>query len=171
MRKSINQPMSTKNKESSSAAGILTTIITIVVVVVAARACGSIVGENAAKKHFKERENESYNSKSEAETVETTLRRLVNSASLDLPKMVDRITRLESVVFENGNTIVESYTITTMTKDEFDILELNSELNKKIQSDFTSDPETKILRDNNVVWVRKYYDKNGELITTVSSST
>lgn len=62
--------MSTKNKESSSASGILTTIIITVVVIVLAKACGSIVGENAAKKHFKERQNEINRSKSEAKIVE-----------------------------------------------------------------------------------------------------
>ena len=62
--------MSTKNKESSSASGILTTIIFTVVVIVLAKACGSIVGENAAKKHFEERQHEIKNSKSENEKAE-----------------------------------------------------------------------------------------------------
>ena len=61
--------MSTKNKESSSASGILTTIIFTVVVIVLAKACGSIVGENAAKKHFEERQKIN-NSKSKVEMTE-----------------------------------------------------------------------------------------------------
>ena len=163
--------MSTKNKESSSDSGILTTIIITVVAIVLAKACGSIVGENAAKKDFEKRYKEVNNSKSEAETVESGLDQFVKLANKNLPKMVDGITRLESVAIENGDRIVESYTITTLTKSEVDALEdITSEFSKKIKSNFRLDPKTKILRDNNVTWVWNDYDKNGEFIFTVSSS-
>jgi hypothetical protein len=136
-----------------------------------AKESGSIVGENAAKKDFEERYKEVNNSKSEAETVEFGLDQFVKLANKNLPKMVDGITRLESVAIENGDRIVESYTITTLTKNELKILEeITSEFSKKIKSDFRLNPKTKILRDNNVTWVWNYYDKNGEFIFTVSSS-
>jgi hypothetical protein len=163
--------MSTKSKESSSASGILTTVIFTVVVIVLAKACGSIVGENAAKKDFEERYKKVNNSKSEAEAVESGLDQFVKLANKNLPKMVDGITRLESVTIQNGDRIVGSYTITTLTKNELDSLEeIISEFSRKIKSDFRLDPKTKILRDNNVTWVWNYYDKNGEFIFTVSSS-
>jgi hypothetical protein len=132
---------------------------------------GSIVGENAAIKDFEERDKEVNNSKYEAETVESGLVQFVKLANKKLPKMVDGITRLESVAIENGDRIVESYTITTLTKNELKALEeITSEFSKKIKSDFRLNSKTKILRDNNVTWVWNYYDKNGEFIFTVSSS-
>ena len=50
--------MTTKTQQTGSATSILTTIISIVVVIVLARACGSVVGREAAEKNFKERQNE-----------------------------------------------------------------------------------------------------------------
>lgn len=154
---------------SSGTAGVITAIVSIIAVVIVARTCGSIVGRDAAERHVAERQVEKINTASQTTTVEAALAEFVRLASSGLPKMVDRITRLESVVIENGNTIVESYTITTFTKEELDVTDLNSKLRIKNASEPYSSPKAKLLRDYNVKWVCRYYDKNNKIITSVSN--
>jgi hypothetical protein len=154
--------MSTK-KESGSGSGILTTIIIAVVVVVIARACGSIAGESAAKKHYKERQEQKI-LRPENEIVEDSLQQFVKMANADLPKMADRITRFDSVAIENRDTIVEEYTIITMTKDEIDVPDLARNLRILDDSESNSSPNNKLMKEHNVKWICRYYDKDGQFI-------
>lgn len=160
-----------ETKSGSGSTGVITTVVSVIAVVVLARACGSNFGRNLAEERIAESGRENTYSGTPTNTVEDALGQFVRLASAGLPKMVDRITRLDSVTLQNGNTIVEAYTITTLAKNELDVPGLTSDLNRKIKSEFRSDPKTKIMRDNNVVWVWRYYDRNGELIITVSSSS
>jgi hypothetical protein len=171
-RESPTPPLrAAETNSGSGSTGIITTIVSIIAVVILARACGSNFGRDLAEKRIAEREEKNTYSESPTDIVEDSLGQLVRLASAGLPKMVDSITRFDSVTLQNGNTVIETYTITTLTKNELDVSGLTFDLNLKIKSEFRSDPKTKILRDNNVVWVRKYYDKNRELIITVSSAT
>ena len=160
-----------ETKSGSGSSGVITTVVSVIAAVILARACGSNFGRNLAEERIAEQGRVNAYSDSPTNTVEDALGQFVRLASAGLPKMVDRITRLDSVTLQNGNTIVEAYTITTLAKNELDVPGLTSDLNRKIKSEFRSDPKTKIMRDNNVVWVWRYYDRNGELIITVSSSS
>ena len=158
-----------ETKSGSGSTGVITTVVSVIAVVILARACGSIVGRDAAERHVAERQIEKSNTAPQTTTVEAALAEFVRLASSGLPKMVDRITRLESVVIENGNTIVESYTITTFTKEELNVSDLNNKLRLKNKSEPYSSPKAKLLRDYNVKWVCRYYDKNNKIITSVSN--
>lgn len=154
---------------SSRTTGVITTVVSIIGLVILAQTCGNIVGRNAAERHVAERGIENSITEPQATTIEVALAQFVRLASSGLPKMVDRITRLESVVIENGATIVESYTITTFTKEELDVTDLTSKLRLKNRSEPYSSPKAKLLRDYNVKWVCRYYDKNNKFITSVSN--
>ena len=116
-----------------------------------------------------ERQIEKGNTASQTTNVEAALAELARQGSSDLPKMVDRITRLESIEIENGNTIVESYRIITLTKEEIDVTDLNNKLRLMNKSEPYSSPKSRILRDHNVKWVCRYYDKNNKFITSSSN--
>ena len=154
---------------SSGSTGVITTIVSTIAVIIVARTCGSIVGRDTAERHMAERQIEKGNTASQTTNVEAALAELARQGSSDLPKMVDRITRLESIEIENGNTIVESYRIITLTKEEIDVTDLNNKLRLMNKSEPYSSPKSRILRDHNVKWVCRYYDKNNKFITSSSN--
>jgi len=159
-----------KKAKKGGVGGVLTTIVIFGLITILARTCGSKVGGDLARKRFAERERENASSNSPTNTTMDDLRRYIKLASVGLPKMVDRTTRLDSVALQNGNRIVEVYTIITHTKNELDVSALTSYQNQRLKSEFRSDPQAKVLRENNVVLSQKYYDKIGEFLFIVSSS-
>lgn len=164
-------PAQRKKKEKKGRAGAVLTKIAIVgLIFILARTFGSGFGEALARKHIAEHERENASSNSPTNTTTDDLRLYVKRASVGLPKMLDSMTRLDSVTLQNGNTIVAVYTLITHTKNEVDVSALTSYQNQKLKSEFRSDPQLKLLRENNVVLSWKYYDKNGELLFIVSSS-
>ncbi len=163
-----------KSKSSSSVTSVLGTLGTIFVLIVLGRACGSIVGRDAAQKQIERQRQETTNhnyspNTSHADAIEHGLNEFVRLASPGLPKQIDRVTRLDSVSIEGGRSIVERYTLTGFSKREFEEMQLSQELRKMLVNDYRSNPRAKFLRDNNVRWIWRYYDKNGVYITEISS--
>ena len=157
-------------RTKKSAVSVIVTIIIFTAVILLARTCGSVVGRETAERHYAE-----HKSKKDAELIpsislENALEDFAKQANEKLPKMTDRITRAESVVIENGNTLVEKYTIITHTKGELDIPYLKDYMNKLMRSQINSTTETKLLLDRGVKWVWRYYDKNGSFIFSINNS-
>lgn len=150
--------------------GVLTTIVIFGLLTVLGRTCGSKLGADLARKHSAERGRATTYSGTPTNNTENVLRKIAKLSSVGLPKMVDRVTRLDSVTLRNGNTIVEVYTIISHAKNELDVSALTSSQNQRLRSEFISNPEFKTLRSLNAVLTREYYDKNGEFLLRVSSS-
>ncbi len=138
-------------------------IVIVIATIVVARSCGSMVGRQTAIKHHSERQSNKGNISEPTNPLDA----IVNKENKGLPRFIDGITRFDSISIE-GETLIESYTITTLT-----ILEMDNQLSQSIESRLRKDFETshtfKPLRDSGFKMVRKYYDKNGQLAITASS--
>ena len=83
------------------------------------------------------------------------------------PFMVDSETRLDNTLGGVGKSITYNYTLVNLTKDEIDIAYAESILKPQILNNIKTNPDMKLLRDNDVSFIYNYSDKSSVRITTI----
>jgi hypothetical protein len=98
-------------------------------------------------------------------TFDKQLVNLANEMNKVCPMILDKHTTLQNVVASPDNTIVYNYVLTDLTKEEvkFDFIEKNVFPN--LLENVKTNPEMKLFRDNKVILIYYYSDKNGKFVT------
>ncbi|MFY7788388.1 MAG: hypothetical protein ACOVQA_11000, partial [Thermoflexibacteraceae bacterium] len=80
------------------------------------------------------------------------------------PIMVDQETRLDNTVALPNNSFQYNYTLVNMVKSDVNIEALREYLQPIITNNIKTSPDMKLYRENKVIMLYQYKDKNGEFI-------
>lgn len=86
------------------------------------------------------------------------------------PKMLDEETRLEKVVFTKPSLIIYNYTLVNLSKQNVDTSQFRTALWPGILSTIRVDKDLAGLREHQMNFEYRYYDKSKELIYTFKIS-
>ncbi len=86
------------------------------------------------------------------------------------PKMLDEETRLEKVVFTKPSLIIYNYTLVNLSKQNVDTSQFRTALWPGILSTIRVDKDLAGLRERQMNFEYRYYDKSKELIYTFKIS-
>lgn len=92
-----------------------------------------------------------------------------NETNKYCPYLLDKETRLDNVNALENKTIKMNCTLINHIKDSTVVSNLNNKLfSELISNKIKSTPTLKKYRDNDVIWIYTYYDKNGVFITSLT---
>ncbi len=100
--------------------------------------------------------------------IDRSLMLTANELNKNCPIMVDSETRLDNVISLPGKIIQYNYCIINFVKSDIDTLQLKTALEPNITNLLKTNPQTKQLRDNDVIFNYLYKDKNNEYICQIS---
>ena len=86
---------------------------------------------------------------------------LVKEVNKNLPKMIDSETRFDSSTALPNKVFQYNYTLVNYSKDELNLVELKDQFYPTFLDNIKTNPNLKILRDNNVTIVFLIKDKDG----------
>lgn len=121
--------------------------------IVIATAIGSIFGKLIIKSFF---ENEI--------SIHDQLMYAANEINTICPIMADRETRLDNAVALPNSIFQYNYTFVNLSKAFIDVKNVKSKMSFNLLNSIKTNPEMKFFRDNNVILVYSYNDKNGRFV-------
>jgi hypothetical protein len=84
------------------------------------------------------------------------------------PIMIDNVTRLDNVVVLPNNVLQYNYSILSLYKDSVNIEEMKTFLEPNILSNAKTNPQMKMIRDNNTTLNYNYKDKEGVFLLLIT---
>ncbi|HET8855695.1 MAG TPA: hypothetical protein VFM60_07210 [Salinimicrobium sp.] len=84
------------------------------------------------------------------------------------PQLVDQFTRLDSVTAVADKSFRYHYTLFQYSKEEINLDTVNKYVRPGIIERVKTHPEMEFFRENEIIVSYLYYDKNGELVTSIN---
>lgn len=96
------------------------------------------------------------------------MQEIASDINKDLPEMMDSDTRLDNVTVEKDGGLTYNYTLINYLKSDFRYGEIKNSLIEGITENICTNPNMEIYVDNNTTFYYQYFDKEENLIETIS---
>jgi hypothetical protein len=93
--------------------------------------------------------------------VDTVLKQTSSELNKELPKMIDKETRLDSTFSAPNNTFVYKYTLVNILAKDYNSDQLKSKIRPVALQNYKTNPVMKPFRDLSVNLKYQYFDKKG----------
>jgi len=99
-----------------------------------------------------------------APTLDTQLNAVASELNKSCPMMIDKETRFDNAVAMPGKVFQYNYTLVNMQKGAVDTVAIKNYIRPIATSNAKTNPEMKYMRENNIILVYYYKDKNSDYL-------
>ena len=100
--------------------------------------------------------------------VETLMEQEAKKFNKNGPTMIDEETRIDSIHVSEGRKLDYCYTLTNYAKEDLDVAVFRNTLEPTLKASVVNMKELEKLKDMDVIFNYKYFDKAGKPITEIT---
>jgi len=98
------------------------------------------------------------------------MHKMAEQTNVQLPKKIDEQTRIDKCVVLDSKTIKYQVTIVSYAKDQIDTETFIRTMKPNLNKAYYTHEQFKVFRDYGIGVLYEYYDKNGDLFTSISAN-
>ncbi|MDR1055841.1 MAG: hypothetical protein LBL90_08485 [Prevotellaceae bacterium] len=98
------------------------------------------------------------------------IQKMVNEMNRIVPVQVNETMNFDSIFINRDNTLSYNYTMTKLYKDSVDLINFEQQQMPTLIHNIKTKESLDLIRIGQVTVVYRYYDKNGELFSTITIS-